>query len=172
MITIWKYLITGFKRIILKFKMFIWKVITQLNWTEWPTLAAHRKRKDTAKKDTKYKINLSLKLVTNECQNEIVIKRNTDFTWFKVILLFLIRVFLDCKVATFRARVQTKALMFNASTVFRKIPDRNAWNCIDNRLFQIDPFHFSKAKLSFFFFTAYQTDKHVIKTILLILFSV
>ena len=45
MITIWKYLITGFKRIIFKFKMFIWKVVMQLNWTEWPTLAAHRKKK-------------------------------------------------------------------------------------------------------------------------------
>ena len=50
MITIWKYLITGFKRIIFKFKMFIWKVIMQLNWTEWPTLAAHRKKKRHSQK--------------------------------------------------------------------------------------------------------------------------
>lgn len=44
----------------------------------------------------------------------------------QVKLGFLIRVFLDFKVATFRARVRTKALMFNASTAFRIILESNA----------------------------------------------
>lgn len=60
--------------------------------------------------------------------------------------------------------------MFNALTIFRIILVSNARDCIDKSLLQIDPFHFSKAKLSFL--SAYQTDKYVIKTILLILFLV
>lgn len=94
-----------------------------------------------------------------------------EIHWFyiiKVKLRFLIRLFLDFKVITFRARVRTKALMFNASTIFGIILDSKAWNCIDNPLLQIDPFTFQRQNSPFL--TAYQTDKHVIKTILVILF--
>lgn len=66
----------------------------------------------------------------------------------KVKLGLITRVFLGLNVVTFTARVRTKALMFNASQFFRITLDSNAWNRIDNPLPQIDPFHFSKAKLS------------------------
>lgn len=57
---------------------------------------------------------------------QVLHKEKHHFYMIQVKLGFLIRVFLDFKVATFRARVRTKALMFNASTAFRIILESNA----------------------------------------------